>query len=104
MTKPVDPAAQGWHLDRRVPIALIFTLLMQMAAGIWFAATMAGEVAGNAKAIGDLKNDDLADLKNELRTVKQDRDDIKSRVIRIEEKISSQTDVLRRIENAVTTK
>lgn len=25
-----------WHLDRRVPLGLIFTLLLQMGIGIWW--------------------------------------------------------------------
>lgn len=29
-----------WHLDRRVPIALIVTLFLQTGSGIWWAATM----------------------------------------------------------------
>lgn len=35
----------GWHLDRRVPITLIITLLLQAAAGLWFAAKMDSRVA-----------------------------------------------------------
>lgn len=35
-----DPASQGgWHLDKRLPIALIVTLFLQSAAIIWWAAT-----------------------------------------------------------------
>lgn len=29
-----------WHLDKKVPIALIVTLLCQFAAGVWFAGKM----------------------------------------------------------------
>lgn len=36
----VDPAQLGgWHLDKRLPIALIVTLFVQSAAIIWWAAT-----------------------------------------------------------------
>jgi len=34
----------GWHLDKRVPITLILTLLIQAAAGLWFAAKMDARV------------------------------------------------------------
>lgn len=30
--------AEHWHLDKRVPIALIFTLFCQTAYGIWWAS------------------------------------------------------------------
>jgi hypothetical protein len=30
----------NWHLDRRVPIALVAGLLMQMAVGMWWVAKM----------------------------------------------------------------
>lgn len=32
----IDP----WHLDRRVPVALIVTILMQTAAAIWWASAL----------------------------------------------------------------
>lgn len=35
-----------WHLDKRVPIALIITLFLQLAAGIWWASSLARDVAG----------------------------------------------------------
>lgn len=30
----------GWHLDKKVPIALIFAMASQMAGGIWFASKL----------------------------------------------------------------
>lgn len=35
-----DDDNEAWHLDRRVPITLIITLLLQAGAGLWFAAKM----------------------------------------------------------------
>ena len=32
--------SEQWHLDKRVPIALILTILIQSAAAIWWAAGM----------------------------------------------------------------
>lgn len=37
MSKPDDDGA--WHLDRRVPIALILTLMIQTGGALWWAAT-----------------------------------------------------------------
>ncbi len=41
-----DPAsAGGWHLDKRVPIALIITLLIQAGGAVWWAATTSGRIS-----------------------------------------------------------
>lgn len=40
-----DPATSSWHLDKRVPIALILTILVQSGTAIWWAATTTGRVA-----------------------------------------------------------
>lgn len=32
--------AEQWHLDKRVPIALIFAIMVQSASAIWWAASM----------------------------------------------------------------
>ena len=34
----------AWHLDRRVPIALIVTLAMQGSVGIWWMASLGSRV------------------------------------------------------------
>jgi hypothetical protein len=36
---------QGWHLDKRVPIALILALAIQVMAGVWAAATLSATIA-----------------------------------------------------------
>lgn len=33
-----DPATGSWHLDRRVPVALIVTIVLQTGGIIWWAA------------------------------------------------------------------
>lgn len=40
-----DDDTGKWHLDKRVPVTLIITLLLQAAAGLWFAAKMDAHVA-----------------------------------------------------------
>lgn len=44
MTAENDPASSGWHFDRRIPIALIVTILAQGAATIWWGATINARV------------------------------------------------------------
>lgn len=31
---------EQWHLDKRVPIALIFAIMIQSAGGVWWASAM----------------------------------------------------------------
>jgi len=33
-----DEGGRQWHLDKRVPIALIFAIMMQSAAAVWWAS------------------------------------------------------------------
>lgn len=40
-----------WHLDKRVPIALIATIFVQTAGIIWWAAGITAQVNANARAI-----------------------------------------------------
>ena len=42
MTK--DPASESWHLDKRVPVALIITIMMQTVAAVWWAASLSARV------------------------------------------------------------
>lgn len=35
-----DPSISSWHLDKRVPIALILGMFMQVAVLVWGAAVM----------------------------------------------------------------
>lgn len=92
-SKHPDPAASGWQLDKRVPIALIITLMVQFGAGVWFASRMDSRVGQNQEHI--------VELKSEFRNLKTGRDDLTQRVIRIEERLSNQTEMLKDIRRAV---
>lgn len=39
-----DPASTSWHLDRRIPIALIVSIALQTGLGIWWAADLSARV------------------------------------------------------------
>lgn len=53
--KVPDPAETGWHLDRRIPVALISGFIMQTAVAIWIAATISANVTKNTDNIGSNK-------------------------------------------------
>jgi TolA-binding protein len=45
---------EHWHLDKRVPVAIIFAILLQTAGAIWWAATIQGRVSNNERGIANL--------------------------------------------------
>ena len=47
---------EPWHLDRKVPIALIFAIFMQTAAGIWWASSINQRVGNTEEKIAILKS------------------------------------------------
>lgn len=71
-----DPAATGWHLDKRVPIALILTILFQGAALIVWGARIDARVTQlESKAIAEV--------------------DQPSRIVRLETKMEGMQDSLK---------
>ena len=44
MTDEEREYEREWHLDKKVPIALIFTIAMQTGVFIWWAASLTGRV------------------------------------------------------------
>jgi peptidoglycan hydrolase CwlO-like protein len=41
----------SWHLDKRVPVAFIFALVMQTMTIVWFASQMNAQIQTNQKDI-----------------------------------------------------
>lgn len=76
----------GWHLDKRVPITLILTLLIQAAAGLWFAAKMDSRVMALEEArVEQRARDDRQDramldsaalIRNDLGYIRQQLDQL----------------------------
>lgn len=101
MTRIVNPdgsAAEGaWHLDRKVPVAIIGALLMQTMALGWWASKLDSRVESLERA------DQRFDTRIEARfkvgddrweAIGRDRD----RIIRLEEQTRSVVEIVRRIE------
>ncbi|MDH3740728.1 MAG: hypothetical protein OER56_03945 [Hyphomicrobiales bacterium] len=79
MTSADDPASAGWHLDKRVPLALIITIFMQTVGAVWFAADLANSVENNTDRIAEIRK----------KAVGRDRStgQINERLIRLEEDV-----------------
>lgn len=66
---------ERWHLDKRVPIAMILTLLAYGIAGLWFVADIKKDVevlkdARQAQVARDQRQDE--DMASAVRLVRED--------------------------------
>jgi hypothetical protein len=50
---------EPWHLDKRVPVAIIFALLVQTAGAVWWASAMSSNVASLREADARLEAADV---------------------------------------------
>jgi hypothetical protein len=73
-----DPQTSQWHLDKRVPVALILTLIVQGAAMVWWGSAIDHRVAAVEQRLSAL-------------------DDSRERLIRLEASVSYQQQVLQEI-------
>ncbi len=96
MTDPLPPN-ENWHLDKKVPIAIILAIVVQTCALVWWAAKLDARVSTLEVHDGDQQrfleaSTKLSDERWEL--INRERE----RTTRLEEKMSAAVDVLRRIE------
>ena len=52
--------AEGWHLDKKVPITLIFVLLAQLGAGIWFAGRTMQRADEQERRLASIEQDKVS--------------------------------------------
>lgn len=80
---------EPWHLDKRVPLALIVTLLVQTAGIVWWAAGMEHRVSEHQRRIASLEQFDVQSS-SEARRVSE-------LLARLDERLTTQTELLREI-------
>jgi Tfp pilus assembly protein PilN len=78
-----------WHLDKRVPIALIITILMQTVGIVWWAASLSERVTALENRFQDLRTHQgrIVRLEEKQTAVHQRLDRIETIQRRIENKI-----------------
>lgn len=74
---------EPWHLDKRVPLALIFAIILQTATAGWYVARIDSQLDRNTQ--------DIADLRHE-------RTQAEGRVRSLEDKLVAQSETLARME------
>ncbi|MBL4692510.1 MAG: hypothetical protein JKY92_04195 [Magnetovibrio sp.] len=79
-----------WHLDRRVPIAMIVALLIQFASGAWYMHGLTDGVDNNKSDIAEIKK-----LVDQTRTAENQ---ISHRMIAVETQLKANNRILERLE------
>lgn len=84
-----DPAGLSWHLDRRIPVALIGTVVFHLAVSVWWLSSVEFRVTSHEKQ--------LVRIEAEMNESDRDNQGLENRLTRLEEKLSSQTEILQEI-------
>ena len=95
-----DPQTENWHVDRRVPLALIWTIAAQTAALIVAGTLLWGEVQSQGRDLSRLESQVRADVSRLDQQAQRMTDATNSQAIqlgRIEENLSAMRTDIRRL-------
>ena len=95
-----DPQTEEWHVDRRVPLALIWTIAAQTAALIIAGTLLWSEVQSQARDLDRLESQVRADVSRLDSQAQRMADAANSQAIqlgRIEENLSAMRSDIRRL-------
>lgn len=82
-----DPAATSWHFDRRIPLALILTIVLQTSAAIWWASSV--------NSFMDDTQKDSAKLSARVEAVEGANNDVNLKLVRFETLLEGVTEKLK---------
>ena len=88
--KPGEAPVNHWSIDRRIPLALIVTLLVQFGGFIWWFSSVESRLT--------MKEQRLTRVEQRLDDDQRSIATIGARLARIEERSNAQIDLLKRIE------
>lgn len=84
---------EHWTLDRKVPVAIVATILIQLIGFAWYAAKLDARVEEQALRLNRAET--------QITSIEREARDVSTRLVRVEEKVSAILDILRRLERAV---
>jgi hypothetical protein len=91
---PTAVQPEAWHLDKKVPIALIITLVLQAAAFIWWAASQSALINLHERRLDTAERRiDSGDGRSQV---------LSEKIVRIEANTESIVSSINRIERVVT--
>ena len=79
--------AEGWHVDKRVPLALIFAIFVQSVAAVWWAATATSRID-----YLEMRTEDSSDRVQRLIRLEVDIQTLKQTVNKIDRKLDQLTE------------
>lgn len=91
---PQEAGSEPWHWDKRVPIALILTIMGQTIAAVWWAASLAAQVTDHTRRVSLLETADARQIEESRK--------LSETLIRLDARMMAQTEILRRLEESVT--
>ena len=81
---------EHWTLDRKVPAAIVATILIQLFGFAWYAAKLDARVEEQALRLNRAETQITSD--------EREAREVSTRLVRVEEKVSAILDILRRLE------
>jgi hypothetical protein len=87
------PGLNGWHVDKTIPLALIFAIVMQGAIGVWWAGSLSSRLL-NVEA-AETSHSTQVEAMVRLQEQRYER------IVRLEEKLAAQGTTLDRIEKKI---
>ena len=84
---------ESWHLDKKVPVAIIVVLVGQFLLGLWFIAKLDSKVEEQSSR--------LAKTEAQISVIDREAREFGNRIVRIEEKTSSMLTILQRLERVL---
>jgi cell division protein FtsB len=88
---------EPWHLDRKVPIALILTILLQSGAAVWFAANLGNRVVvlerdvERQRVVNNLQESEIRAIETGAARLDEQLDNIANGINRLERQLDRLT-------------
>lgn len=87
------PPDDHWMLDKKIPAAVITTLVVQILGFAWYAAKLDSRV--------EALDGRITKSEAQLTLYERDARDVGNRLVRLEEKSAAMLDILKRVERAI---
>lgn len=92
---------QQWHLDKRVPVAIIFAILMQSLGGVWWASSLNERTAQIERRLDGFadrsqsSDRDISSLQQSVAVLSTQIDNTLRSVSRLENEVAATNTLLR---------
>jgi Tfp pilus assembly protein PilO len=92
------PKKEAWHLDRKVPVAIILMMLCQCLAMVWYVAT----TKANLEYVQGDHQRRIVAMETTSTRYAAEAQRVSEQIARMDERLIAQTTILRRIEDSLS--